>query len=176
MRFPGLRVAVAVLAGYALLNAPAASAAGCGQSVAHEAFDLQGLKSELMVTALSCRAQDNYNSFVAKFRGQLLQGEKALDSYFRTTYGSAARRQYDDYITQLANIQSERGLQSGTIFCDQRMAMFDEVKELKDMHDLANYAEAKDILQPASFESCSAPKAVDHSRTTRRKRARSSKA
>ncbi|MCQ9156242.1 hypothetical protein [Acidomonas methanolica] len=138
------------------LAAPSAFAATCGESPAHEAFDVQGLKSELMVTALSCNAQDRYNAFVGKFRPNLLAEEDRLQGYFRTTYGKNAKKEHDDYITQLANVQSEGGLRAGTVFCMQRVAMFDEVNALESNADLAHYAEAKDIVQPASYETCEA--------------------
>ncbi|GBQ09613.1 hypothetical protein [Swaminathania salitolerans] len=134
-----------------------ARAAGCGESPAHEAFNVQGLKSELMVTALSCNAQERYNAFVAKFRPKLTAEEERLNTYFKSAYGRGAQRAHDDYITQLANVQSEGGLKAGTIFCQQRVAMFDEVDALEDGADLAHYADAKDVIQPASFETCSAP-------------------
>ncbi|GBR05928.1 hypothetical protein [Acetobacter oeni] len=153
------RFAVAGILFAGLSCSTLASAASCGSSPAREAFDIQGLKSELMVTALSCKAQDRYNDFVAKFRSSLLTGEQRLNTYFKTTYGKSAQREHDDYITQLANVQSERGIQSGTIFCLQRLGMFDEVAALDDDHDLSKYAQAKDIMQPATFEICEAPSA-----------------
>lgn len=164
-----LAVAGILLAG--LSCGSSASAAGCGRSPAREAFDIQGLKSELMVTALTCKAQDRYNDFVAKFRSSLLDGEQRLNTYFRSTYGKSSQREHDDYITQLANVQSEHGVQSGTILCAQRMGMFDEVTALDTEHDLASYAEAKDITQPASFESCESP-AASKKATVRRTRRR----
>jgi hypothetical protein len=142
-----------------LLLAPfdGAFAASCGESSAHEAFDVQGLKSELMVTALSCNAKDQYDSFIGKFRPNLLAEEERLNGYFRTTYGKNAQREHDNYITELANVQSKGGLRAGTIFCQQRMAMFDEVGVLESSADLARYAEAKDIVQPASYAAPEAP-------------------
>jgi len=140
-------------------------AAECGNSPAHEAFNVEGLKSELMVTALSCQTQDRYNAFVAKFHPALNDAETRLNNYFHTTYGRRAQAEHDDYITQLADIQSLGGLKSGTVFCTQRTAMFDEVEALETVSDLSHYAEAKDVAQPASYESCAAPKTVDrHSR------------
>lgn len=171
------RAAAAGLALAGLVNSGHALAAGpCSPSPAHEAFDVQGLKSELMVTALSCGAQDKYNSFVTKFRPKLAGEEKVLTAYFRTTYGRSAQRQHDDYITQLANVQSERGLKSGTAFCQQRMSMFDEVQVLESSADLSSYAQAKDILQPASYLTCTAPNrpaTSTRSRTTARRTVRS---
>ena len=160
------------LASAGLLGAAQAQAATqCGMSPAREAFDVQGLKSELMVTALSCGAQDRYNSFVAKFHPDLTAEEQELTGYFDHEYGRSARKEHDDYITQLANVESERGLQAGTQFCDQRLAMFDEVLALNNASDLGGYAEAKDIVQPASYELCAAPAPVRSSGHVRHARA-----
>ena len=134
----------------------------CNHSPAHEAFNVQGLKSELMVTALSCHAQKRYNNFVAQFRDILLSEDRTLNSYFRSVYGRNAQRKHDAYITQLANVQSEQGLQAGTIFCLQRMPMFDETKVLTNGEELSAYAEAKDVTQPSSFEVCKNPQSRHH--------------
>ena len=151
-------VGAAVLAGATLLNgAQAWSASSCGMSPARQAFDVEGLKSELMVTALSCGAQDRYNAFIGKFRSDLTDQERALKNYFASSYGRSAQKEHDNYITQLANVQSERGLQAGTSFCEQRVSMFDEVAALDNGSDLGSYAEAKDIVQPAVYETCAAP-------------------
>ncbi len=155
-----------LLAGSALNGAQAASL--CGMSPARQAFDVEGLKSELMVTALSCGAQDRYNGFIAKFRPDLTAQESALKSYFSSTYGRSAQKEHDDYITQLANVQSERGLRAGTSFCEQRLSMFDEVAVLDNGHDLGSYAEAKDIVQPATYETCAAPVATRSGSRVRR--------
>lgn len=152
-------VATLLLAAGPAIAAGPATPGQCGINQAREAFDVQGLKSELMVTALSCNMQDRYNAFIAKFQPDLVAQESALNGYFRTTYGRGAQTAHDDYITQLANVQSERGLKAGVAFCKQRVAMFDEVAVLHDASDLGGYAEAKDIVQPASYETCSAPSA-----------------
>ena len=135
-----------------------ASASQCAPQTADtEAFNVTGLRSELMVTALSCNEQDKYNAFVAKFHPDLLAEEKALNTYFSRAFGRGAQKAHDDYITQLANVQAERGLQAGTAFCQQRMSMFDEVDALDTTSDLDGYAHGKDIVQPADFQTCSAP-------------------
>ncbi|MXV43830.1 hypothetical protein GS501_02025 [Saccharibacter sp. 17.LH.SD] len=154
-----------------ILAAPLAQAASCrSSSEVHNAFAIEGLKSELMVTALSCQAQGRYNDFIGRFRPVLTTAEKRLDTYFRSSYGRQAQKQHDEYITQLADVQSLGGLKSGTIFCDQRMPMFDEINALDTGDDLAHYAEAKDISQPASYESCAAPRSSSsHSRTRTRR-------
>ncbi|WP_231118854.1 hypothetical protein [Oecophyllibacter saccharovorans] len=154
-------LAASLAAAFAFVGAlPAVQAAGCKTNPeVHDAFDIAGLRSELMVTALSCKKQDNYNAFVSKFRPSLLKADKRLQTYFQATYGRQGQKKRDDYVTQLADVQSLGGLKSGTIFCMQRVPMFDEVNALDTDTDLAHYAEAKDILQPSSYESCEAPKA-----------------
>ncbi len=154
-----------------LVTGQAWAAGQCGISSARQAFNVQGLKTELMVTALSCNVQDRYNAFVEKFHPDLNAEETALNSYFRTTYGRGAQTAHDDYITQLANVQSERGLKAGVAFCQQRVSMFDEVAVLNNAADLGGYAEAKDIVQPASYESCAAPSLPSHPARVRRIRA-----
>ena len=132
-----------------------ASGARCAPTAADsEAFDVSGLKSELMVTALSCNEQSRYNAFVAKFHPDLIEEEAVLNTYFSRSYGRGAQKAHDDYITQLANVQAEGGLQSGVAFCQQRASMFDEVSALDNARDLSDYAHGKDIVQPASFNTC----------------------
>ncbi len=168
-----LALLVAAATGFGSCLGPAAGAVSpCGMSPVHEAFDVEGLKSELMVTALSCSQQDRYNAFVAKFHADLNEQERALATYFTHSYGRAAQKAHDDYITQLANVQSERGLQAGTQFCDQRVSMFDEVAVLSDAGDLGGYAEAKDIEQPATFDTCGTATPTRAALRTRHGRAR----
>ena len=170
--FRGLAAGLATFLAAVLIGGPPASAASqCGMSPAREAFDVQGLKSELMVTALSCNAQDRYNAFVGRFRADLVGQDEALKAYFSNAYGRAAQTERDNYITQLANVQSERGLQAGTSFCEQRSSMFDEVAALDSGADLGRYAEAKDIVQPATYETCMAPTLTRGSRVRQIRRA-----
>lgn len=151
-----------------------ASTATCNNSPSHEAFNIEGLKSELMVTALSCQAQNQYNAFINQFLPIVSSEEVKLKGYFRSSYGKrsgkAYQKAYDDYITQLANVQSSQGLKAGTIFCIQRMSMFDEIKPLKTASELSQYAEAKDILQPASYEICQAPATHKKGKVVRKRR------
>ena len=83
---------------------------GRGPIRSRAAFDVTALKSQLMVTALSCHAQERYNEFVTRYRNDLVKEERALDSYFGRTSSRSARQDHDDYITNLANAQSEAGI------------------------------------------------------------------
>ena len=58
----------ALLAGALLSAAGIAAAKPCAKPADVTAFDVAGLKSKLMVTALTCNQQDRYNDFVQRFR------------------------------------------------------------------------------------------------------------
>lgn len=165
--FRTLKAAMALCGVFAGIST--AHAAACHPSSdLHNAFNLEGLKSELMVTALSCKTQSRYNQFIERFRPALNTAEKRIQTYFHSTYGRQGDKKRDDYTTQLADVQSLGGLKAGTVFCDQRIPMFDEINALDTADDLSHYAEAKDITQPASYESCTAPHPTARSHHTTR--------
>ncbi len=155
-----MRPLLSALAAAALLASTAlALAESCARPPEKAAFDVAGLKSELMVVAIACQQQDRYNQFVTRFRSDLQGDERSLNGYFART-GARAQQRHDDYITNLANTQSEDGIKQGTLFCDQHKSMFDEVLALKDGHDLPGYATAKGLVQPVEIIECPAPAAL----------------
>ena len=148
--------AACLLAGPVL--APAAWAEPCARPYEKQAFEVAGLKSELMVVAISCQAQDSYNRFVARYQRELQIDERALAGYFARTAGRRGQQAHDDYITSLANTESEDGVKQGTLFCRQHLPMFDEVMALKDGKDLSGYAESRSLAQPILVTECAGPK------------------
>ena len=149
--FPGLLAAGIVCTGLA-------SAQQCARPADASALAIAGLKSKLMVTALTCNQQDRYNEFVQRFRGDLMAQERALHAYFARSYGSGrAQRQHDDYITSLANTVSESGIRQGTLYCQQNVGIFTEVLALQKGADLAPYAAAKSLPQPIEVVACPVP-------------------
>jgi hypothetical protein len=158
---PRMRPLLSSIAAAALLigtvaNGPA-WADVCTKPVEHTAFNVTGLKSQLMVTAISCQASDKYNKFILRYRSALVAQEATLNSYFRRAFGSRWQTMHDDYITALANSQSEVGIQSGTLFCDRTIGLFDEVLALKDGTELQGYAANKVLTQPIVLVDCPAP-------------------
>ncbi len=156
-RFRSIGLAASLVAGLAS-NAVAATSP-CMRPAEKVAFDLAGLKSQLMVTAISCQAEEQYNSFIARFRSDLQGGEKALNSYFNRAAGNRAQQAHDDYITSLANTQSESGLQQGVDFCGKHLSMFSDVMALKDSKDLTAYAAGQPIVQAIDVVECPPPPA-----------------
>jgi hypothetical protein len=133
----------------------AAKVETCTNPTDRTAFDTEGLKSELMVVAETCNMKDRYNSFIMTYQPSLVAQEKVLTGYFRHSYGRTSDKAHDDYITNLANVQSQEGLKSGTAFCEIYQNMFDEVMSLHDGSELADYAHSKAIVQPLAFTMCS---------------------
>ena len=147
---------VATLVAAALL-APGIASATCLKPYEGTAINIAGLKSQLMVTALSCDTRDRYNDFVLTFRPTLQHEDTALNSYFLHHYGRSWRSEHDDYITQLANMQSEAGIREGTQFCQDNVGLFDEVLALKSAKELMAFANEKPMLQPIDYDVCGVP-------------------
>jgi hypothetical protein len=150
-------------------TAPAAVAPACEFSSDRTAFDIEGLKSELMVTALKCDQRDQFNAFMTRFRPTIAAEERDLNAYFKRSYGRAAQKAYDSYITNLGNIQEQDGLKAGTAFCENLPTMFSEVMSLRDDSELHAYANSKTIAQPVTFETCPAPAPVERTVHTKRR-------
>ena len=137
-----------------LLSAGIACAQPCAKPADVSAFDIAGLKSKLMVTALTCNQQDRYNQFVQRFRADLMVHERALHAYFMRAFGGRAQHEHDDYVTSLANTQSESGIRQGTLFCQQNVSIFTEVLALEKGADLPRYAASKTLPQPIEVVAC----------------------
>jgi hypothetical protein len=137
----------------------------CGKPADKASFAVAGLKTQLVVLAISCHSNDQYNDFVRRFRPDLLAQEKTLGSYFSRAYGRKASDQQNDYITALANNTSRTGLASGVEYCQRNQSKFSEVMALKNGSELAAYASAQNIDQPLTVPDCAeqptpAPKAT----------------
>ena len=149
-----MRLLVSGLMAASLLTSPL-MAAECTRPAEHTALDVTALKTQLMVMALTCKADDRYNSFVTKYRTDLLQNDKEMNGFFARSYGRSAAKQRDDYVTQLANSESQTGLKQGSLYCDNNMAIFDEVMSLRNSGELIDFAAGKMITaQPIEVSDC----------------------
>ena len=132
------------------------AAAQCVRPGDYPAFDVAALKTKLMVTALTCSADEKYNAFVTRYRPELTSQDKALSSFFSRANARRARQQQDNYVTQLANSQSRSGLEQGSLFCRYNLGTFDEVMALRSGAELTDFAAGKSILQPVVSPECTA--------------------
>jgi hypothetical protein len=164
---------VAVMAGCAKAPPPAAPpqaayvppplpepppARWCARQNEVAAFSVAALKSELMVAAVSCHADDQYNDFIRRNRSVLVAEEKTSEGYFSRNDRAHWQRTRDDYITQLANAQSQRAMVLGNQFCQRIIGQFDEIAALSGPEQLATYAASKSAIipQPMKFSDCPA--------------------
>ena len=152
-----MRILLSGLVAAGLLTSHIAAAQSCARPADKAAFDVAGLKSQLMVTAITCEATERYNTFIARYRPDLLAQEKVINAYFSRNFGKKAQAQHDDYITSLANSQSENGLKAGNAFCDRNMSMFDDVMKLRGGADLSDFATGKAPVQPIELVACAEP-------------------
>jgi hypothetical protein len=163
-----MRLMFSALLGAGLLAAGIAAAQPCAKPADVTAFDIAGLKTKLMVTALTCSQQDRYNDFVQRFRTDLVTHERALRGYFARAFGGRAQREHDDYITSLANTQSQSGIRQGTLFCQQNVGIFAEVMALAKGSELGSYAASKQLAQPIEVVACPVQTRTAQAATNRR--------
>lgn len=135
---------------------PTQKAPVCARPLEKAAFDVAGLKSQLMVTALSCDSQTKYDQFITRYRKDLLGDEKTINGFFGRAYGKRGQIEHDDYVTQLANAQSDLRNQSGDQFCHFSASLLDEALALKSGADLPQFAASKPIQQSLAVEECAA--------------------
>lgn len=105
-----------------------------------QAFNIIGLKSALMVAALSCNQQDKYDAFMTAFHPHILAAQHTMDAYFHKASGPySGQKMEDTFITLLANNQSDQGIAAGSLFCLNNEAEFNAVLALKTPADLDHF-------------------------------------
>jgi len=105
-----------------------------------QAFNVIGLKSALMVAALTCGEQDRYDAFMQDFQPHVLQAQHVMDAYFRKASGRySGQKMEDSFVTQLANNQTIAGMTQGSAFCVNNTAEFQAVLALKSSDDLDHF-------------------------------------
>jgi hypothetical protein len=149
---------------------PTEKAPLCARPPELDAFEVAGLKSQLMVTALSCDSQGKYDAFIRRYRGDLLGDEKSIDAFFTRAYGRRGQAEHDAFVTQLANMQSDLRNKSGDQFCHLNEALIDQALALKSGTDLPAFAASKPIQQSLALEECPATKIVEKKKVVEKKK------
>jgi len=86
------------------------------QAQLQQAFNVIGLKSALMVAALSCNQQNSYDAFMTDFQPHILAEQHVMDEYSRKIGGHYGQAKEDNFVTLLANNQAVSGLAQGSVF------------------------------------------------------------
>jgi hypothetical protein len=118
-----LRYLAAGIAAVAIAT-PALAQQACIQPAEKAAFDVRALQSQLMVAALSCAQEEQYNNFVRRYQGELGGAYRSISTHYRRTGGARGQNSLDGYITTLANAQSQDGIRQGSNFCRNIAPLF----------------------------------------------------
>jgi hypothetical protein len=149
-----MRRLVSAVTALTMLSAqPVLAERQCTSLADQSAFEVQALRSELMVLATGCHDDDRYNAFIRRFQPDLQGNERAINAYFQHRYGRAAQTEHDRFVTDLANAISHQGSDLGGDFCPRNGMIFNEVLALQSATQLADFAAGKDLV-PASIEIC----------------------
>ena len=140
-------------------SAPTDKAPICAKPDEMAAFKAVGLQTELMQTALSCKGDEKYGTFVNTYKSELIDARKVLAGFFKRAYGPRFQTYFDDYITQLANAQSQHNLKSGALYCGFGDKNLEASAALKTPDDLTNYAARVPIQQSLDVQACGSPSA-----------------
>jgi hypothetical protein len=127
-----------------------AVAQSCANAREHAAFQLRALQTHLMVGALSCGMHDRYNAFVTRWQSDLAGAHRNLTGYFNRTYGNRGPRELNEYITSLANAQSQEGIRLGSSFCGRVGPLFEQVARLGNANEL--FATSASASLPLAFD------------------------
>lgn len=156
-----------LLGGLALLAAGPAIAQSCVQPAERAAFEVRALQSQLMVAALTCNRDNDYNAFVRKFQADLGASYRTIQGHFRRTAGGGHQRAMDGFITQLANEQSQEGVRAGSHFCRLVTPLFQAALAQNNVQALAELSVERNVLNPLAAPTC-APPAVRTASAARR--------
>ena len=149
-----MRRLMGAVSAIALLSAqPGLAAQQCPSQADQSAFEVQALRSELMVLATGCNDDARYNAFMHRFQPDLQANERAISTYFSHHYGRSAQTEHDHFVTELATAMSRQGSDMGGDFCARNGLIFDEVLALPAASDLSDFVAGKQLV-PASVEIC----------------------
>ena len=114
-----LATAASLLAGPAM--------AMCLDNSERQAITTRVLQTELMVAALTCGQQGEFNTFARKFEGELVSQGKLLRAAFQRNYGGQGEPRLNALVTRLANEASQRSISGRAEFCPRSAELFDVV-------------------------------------------------
>ena len=147
-RFVSAVAALGILSSQSALAQPQ-----CSSMADQSAFEVQALRSELMVLATGCHDDAQYNAFIRRYQPDLQGNERAIDAYFQHRYGRAGQTEHDRFVTELANAMSRQGSELGGDFCPRNGLIFNEVLALESSAELADFAAGKNLI-PVSVPVC----------------------
>lgn len=119
-----------------------------------KAFDLRALNSSLMVAALSCNQQAEYNQLLKKYNNLFSESGNNIKTYFRKQYGSGSEKELNRFITHLANNASQGSMAGDPEkYCDETRKVFATLISLR-QDKFAEFADQKAYSAMHGIKSC----------------------
>jgi hypothetical protein len=147
------RLILSLAAAGTLVCQQAAAQMQCLAPNEQAAFDIQALRSEVMVLATGCADDAQYNAFITRYQPELQANEREIDAWFKKKFGRRAQSEHDRFVTDLANAQSSAGTKLGSDFCPHDGMIFQELMALQDSAELPPFAAGQNLV-PASLDFC----------------------
>lgn len=121
------------------------------------AIEVQALKIELSVAALSCDASEDYNAFVRHFRAPLDSHSRTMSAYFARAYGaSAASRETLRFTTKLANQSASASVTDMDVFCADGKATLKRAPTME-LQELEALSLSRNSAHEAHLRACPVP-------------------
>jgi len=139
----------------------------CVQASERQAFDMRVLQSQLMVAALSCGRDNDYNAFVRKYQRDLSSSYSTLQSHYRRA-GANGQRDMDQFITGVANAHSQDGIRQGSLFCANVTPLFALAMAQTSAAGLSDVMIERNVLNPLTTPACPDRPATPARRTASR--------
>ncbi len=134
---------VLVMAMTAML-APMVAQASCATQAEAKAINLRALKSSLMVAALSCGQQSEYNAFIRKNQAMFSSDGQVVKGYFSRNYGSGGEYQLNRFVTKMANDASNSSMgQDSESYCAAMKETFGKLVSMDRSHVMDHAAGAQ---------------------------------
>lgn len=114
----------------ASISASAVAETVCWTGDSQSALRTRVLQTDLMVAALNCGMQSDYNLFIKRFSAPLVVKGRALKALFRDSFGPGYKRSLDRFVTRLANEASMRSLRNPDSFCSDATVIMGTAKSL----------------------------------------------
>jgi hypothetical protein len=135
---------------FVLLGSAGAPGGATELRVEHPAIKARLLQTKLMVAALYCDERGRYNAFVRKFRTELVTYGKQLQKLFRDAHGSQGQPQLDEFITRIANAESQRHVDDKVGYCEDSSALFTSVLNLT-RNEFRRFSDQRSITLPTAW-------------------------
>lgn len=147
------RVLLSVATAGTLVCQQAAAQLHCMSPAERAAFDVQALRSEMMVLATGCATDAQYNAFIRRYQPELQANDRDVNAWFKRKFGKRGQNEHDRFVTDLANAQSSAGNKLGSDFCPHNAMIFQEVMALQNSGELPPFAAGKNLV-PVSLDVC----------------------